>query len=299
MPFATQRRLDKMPNLTLEEFYNMYGRPAERNSEQWKDKTDKEYEDYLFNIYNQYLARKEGKSPLSETKEQTEARWKRMTDVRHENIRQARDPWVFYKDFVDGKEQQETECNWNSNGEVVLDQWTGKPSTTTTTNEECFINRFWNPQTGEFDPDIGSKRAKDFYNADNREVSGWEQFKRGFFGSIKAFGQPLLDVVSFVPGVGQVASALSSAIDYLPQASNVYGGQKKKGYELHAVVVKKPMSKEEAIKHGESILKSKKFMRETSTSYRFRNIPKQKFESKTFRTKKVNPQISVIFGKLK
>ena len=33
--------------------------------------------------------------------------------------------------------------------------------------------------------------------------------------------------------------------------------------------------------------------------YNFRNIPKTKFEPKTYRTKKVNKDISIVFGKLK
>jgi hypothetical protein len=41
------------------------------------------------------------------------------------------------------------------------------------------------------------------------------------------------------------------------------------------------------------------FMRETKLSYRFRNIPKTKFDPKSFRTKKINKNISLIYGTLK
>lgn len=72
-------------------------------------------------------------------------------------------------------------------------------------------------------------------------------------------------------------------------------------YELHAVIFKKPFDLEEAKKIAQDIIKNKnrQFYRETKTSYRFRNISKQKFIKKSFRTKKVNDNISIIFGKLK
>lgn len=72
-------------------------------------------------------------------------------------------------------------------------------------------------------------------------------------------------------------------------------------YELHAVIIKKPIKLEEAKKIAQDIIKdkSKTFYRETMDSYRFRNIAKTKFDPKTFRTKVINPQISLVFGKLK
>jgi len=72
-------------------------------------------------------------------------------------------------------------------------------------------------------------------------------------------------------------------------------------YELHAVVIKKEVPLKDAKKYAADIIKdkSKTFMRETMDSYRFRNIPKTKFDEKTFRSKVVNPNITLIFGKLK
>ena len=69
--------------------------------------------------------------------------------------------------------------------------------------------------------------------------------------------------------------------------------------ELHAVIVHKPFPLSEARQIAKDIIKSptQHFMRETSTSYRFRNIPKTKFQS--FATKVLNPQISLVFGYLK
>jgi len=68
---------------------------------------------------------------------------------------------------------------------------------------------------------------------------------------------------------------------------------------LHAVIVKKPYDLQEARAVARDVMKSKKdkFMRETSTSYRFRNLPKTKFSS--FVTKVLNPQVSLVFGNLK
>ena len=73
------------------------------------------------------------------------------------------------------------------------------------------------------------------------------------------------------------------------------------GYELHAVIVKKPISLEELQKIHSEFIKDKKktFIRETKLSYRLRNIPKQRFIKDSFRTKKINKEISLIFGLLK
>lgn len=70
---------------------------------------------------------------------------------------------------------------------------------------------------------------------------------------------------------------------------------------LHDVVIKKPCDLNEAKQVSQHFIKNskKKFMRETSTSYRFRNLPKSHFISKSFRTKKINNKVSIIIGKLK
>lgn len=71
-------------------------------------------------------------------------------------------------------------------------------------------------------------------------------------------------------------------------------------YDLHAVVIKKVIPIEEARKISQDIIKNKnrKFMRETQQSYRFRNIPKQKFIKGSFRSKRVNNYITLIYGNL-
>lgn len=68
-------------------------------------------------------------------------------------------------------------------------------------------------------------------------------------------------------------------------------------WELHAVVIKKPIRLQEARKISQDFIKNPniKFYRETMDSYRFRNIPKTMF--KEFRTKIINDKISLIYGK--
>lgn len=70
---------------------------------------------------------------------------------------------------------------------------------------------------------------------------------------------------------------------------------------MHAVIIKKNMgmTAKQAREAADNIIgnPSRQFMRETSDSWRFRNIPKTKFEK--FRSKPVNDAITIIFGKLK
>lgn len=73
-------------------------------------------------------------------------------------------------------------------------------------------------------------------------------------------------------------------------------------YGLHAVIIKKPIDLDEAKQIAKDIIKdnTKTFYRETKQSYRFRNISKQKFIPKSFRTKKIRGKpISLVFGELK
>lgn len=71
-------------------------------------------------------------------------------------------------------------------------------------------------------------------------------------------------------------------------------------YALHAVIIKKPVELEKAKQEASNFIKDKKkhFFRETNQSYRFRNVPKTKFIKKSFRTKIINPEISLIYGEL-
>jgi len=65
---------------------------------------------------------------------------------------------------------------------------------------------------------------------------------------------------------------------------------------LHAVIIHKinGITKAKAEQLKKQWIPEKKFMREDSQSYRFRNIPKTKFKS--FRSKVINPEITLIYG---
>jgi len=69
--------------------------------------------------------------------------------------------------------------------------------------------------------------------------------------------------------------------------------------ELHAIVIRKPITLEKAKQIASEYIDSKKksFYRETDKSFRFRNIPKQKFKS--FKSKKINKETTLIYGELK
>ena len=71
-------------------------------------------------------------------------------------------------------------------------------------------------------------------------------------------------------------------------------------YVIQVAIIKKGVGLEKAKKIAEEILKKDNaFMRETEDTYRFRNLPKTKFKSDTFRTKKINDKVSLVFGERK
>lgn len=86
-----------------------------------------------------------------------------------------------------------------------------------------------------------------------------------------------------------------------PDWNDDYVGTGRPSMKLHAVIIKKPTDLNEAKQIASSIIKNpkKKFYRETQQSYRFRNISKQKFQPKSFRTDVINKQVSLVYGKPK
>lgn len=71
-------------------------------------------------------------------------------------------------------------------------------------------------------------------------------------------------------------------------------------YKLHAVIIDKkvPVKKSERI--AEDIIHKKNpFHRITEDSIRYRNIPKEKFIKSSFRSKPINKNVTLVFGKLK
>jgi len=71
---------------------------------------------------------------------------------------------------------------------------------------------------------------------------------------------------------------------------------------LQAVVVNKDLGIVEAARIFNEITQNKHkknfYYRTTEQSIRFRNIPKTRFDRKSFRTKKVDEDVSLIFGHL-
>jgi len=71
-------------------------------------------------------------------------------------------------------------------------------------------------------------------------------------------------------------------------------------YALQTVIVKKTVPKDKALEHAKNIIKKKAFKgSETKLTYRFRAIPKTKFIKESFRSKKINPDITLVFAELK
>jgi hypothetical protein len=99
------------------------------------------------------------------------------------------------------------------------------------------------------------------------------------------------------PYVGKIMNAVTNTGAIVAQ---LLGKGLEDGYKIHSVKVHKRVPIEEAKQHFQNITKSKKsFHKEMKNHYNFRNIPKTKFKPKTYRTKKVNKDISIVFGKLK
>ena len=70
--------------------------------------------------------------------------------------------------------------------------------------------------------------------------------------------------------------------------------------DLHAVIINKniPLQKAQQIAR-QFIPVNKKFYRVTENSYRFRNLPKTLFEKYSYRSKKINDNITLVYGILK
>lgn len=71
-------------------------------------------------------------------------------------------------------------------------------------------------------------------------------------------------------------------------------------WALHSVIVHKNVPFETAQKYAMDIINdpTKTYYRIDSDSYRFRNYPKTYFDSKTFKSKVVNKNITLVFGEL-
>jgi hypothetical protein len=101
------------------------------------------------------------------------------------------------------------------------------------------------------------------------------------------------ELPKWLPGFSRGITDLGATV------ANIRGKGKPDGYELHAVIFnKEKFDLEEAKKQAKEFIEGdKKYYRETSQSYRFRNIPKQQFVKGSFKTKKIEPGLSLVFGK--
>lgn len=72
-------------------------------------------------------------------------------------------------------------------------------------------------------------------------------------------------------------------------------------YALHAVEVKNNIDIEKAKMIAQEFIKDKKkkMYKESKNFFRFRNIPKQKFKPRSFKSKKINEDIILVYGILK
>ena len=69
--------------------------------------------------------------------------------------------------------------------------------------------------------------------------------------------------------------------------------------ELHAVLVSNRLPIDEAKRISKDFIPaSRNYYRTTAKYYRFRNIPKQRFRKQSFRSKKINDDITLIYGEI-
>jgi ABC-type antimicrobial peptide transport system ATPase subunit len=71
-------------------------------------------------------------------------------------------------------------------------------------------------------------------------------------------------------------------------------------YALHAVIIDRQIPLADAIRISKNFIPANRnFFRTTKDSYRFRNIPKQRFDKTSYRSKLISQDITLIYGKLK
>lgn len=226
------RRLQPFPNMTLQQFLDMYmgGKLLPKTDPQFAGAdSEKKYQEYLDKINYMLERRRQGWSPVNPTQAEMNERNKRIQDaVKAQNdYEQSPEGWYEMQVKPFGNDDEVAPCSFNPDGSIPLDKWTGKPTTVNIPRLDCYYAEFYNPATGKLDRETHHKRRQALNDAFNREVGFWEQFGRGFTGSLTSFAKPILDVASFVPGVGAVARGLSTAIDFIPQPKNeIAGGAK-------------------------------------------------------------------------
>jgi len=154
-----------------------------------------------------------------------------------------------------------------------------------------------------------------------RDPSKWDEFfnkvnialkQAGDFAVFKGFEKIGIPVPSFIKdtykNITDPIDKANAQLELLKEHQRKFDedmkkrtGGKSSSLVLHAIVFHKPYSLAKAKQEAKSIMKTskEKFYRETPKSYRFRNIPKTKFIPKSYKTKKLNKSISLVFGYLK
>lgn len=106
------------------------------------------------------------------------------------------------------------------------------------------------------------------------------------------------DVSKLAKEIPDYAKNVMNTITDLGQiGDNLIGGN----LTIHSVKVNKNLPFEQALKHAQNIIKTRrKFKNKViGENYHFRSIPKTKFKPRSFRSKKVNDNITIVFGELK
>lgn len=107
--------------------------------------------------------------------------------------------------------------------------------------------------------------------------------------------QDLTDLSEKMPTVSK--KIMNTITDAGMIADNIMGGN----LTIHRVNVNKNVPFEQALKHAQNILKTKrKFkQKEVGNNWHFRAIPKTKFKPRSWKSKKINDDITLVFGQLK
>jgi hypothetical protein len=96
------------------------------------------------------------------------------------------------------------------------------------------------------------------------------------------------------PYVGKIMNAVTNTGTIVAQLLG-------KGLTIHSIKIKKQIPIEEQLEHVRNITKSNKnrMMKEMKNHNNYRIIPKTKFNKGSFRAKKINKDITLVFGTLK
>ena len=110
-----------------------------------------------------------------------------------------------------------------------------------------------------------------------------------------------LSAITDISKFGLKALGYGNVVDKVERAQDVATGFLGSGLTLHAIKINKKMNVEDAKKHAKAIAKKNNLLYsgKMKNYHSFRYLPKTKFIPKSYRTKKVNDNLMLVFGKLK